>query len=119
PFVPLFISAIVFSSCFHAYYSPSTANAPLFTEKGETRINVLACTGGESEFGGGEFQFATTVGKHIGIMVNAMFVGVTQNTPDWNGGYNSYREESGSGSWVEFAGGLFKGFGPKKKWVTE
>jgi hypothetical protein len=89
----------------------------LLSEKGEMRINGLYCSGGDSEFEGGELQAAAAVTKHFGVMVNTMFAGKTEDVDDWYG--NSSHSESGQGSYIEVAGGLFQNFDPKKKWIGE
>jgi hypothetical protein len=40
------------SSCVHVYYAPNTPNAPLLSEKGETRINALYSAGGYTNYTG-------------------------------------------------------------------
>ena len=59
------------TSCQHIYYAPNTSNAPLFSEKGETRVNGLYSTGGDSEYDGAEFQFAHAVSKNAAVIANA------------------------------------------------
>jgi len=108
---------ITASSCYHVYYAPNTAHAPLLSEKGEVRINGLYASGGDSDFDGGEIQAAAAVSKNIGVMVNTMFVGKTESVSEWNGA--NAHDESGKGSYIEFAGGLFKNFDQKKKWIGE
>jgi hypothetical protein len=105
------------TSCYHAYYSPNTANAPFLSEKGEARINTLYASGSNSDFQGGEIQAAVAVSKNIGVMINGMFVGRTEDVSDVYG--RSSHEESGKGSYVEFGGGAFKNFDEKKKWIGE
>ena len=107
------------ASCHHVYYAPNTTNAPLLSEKGETRINALYSSGNTSEFNGGELQFAHAVSKHMGIMVNGFIAGKSEEISDWNWNQNSSHKEKGSGSNVEFAGGYFKSFDERKKWIGE
>ena len=120
-FIYLLIITAGMTSCTHVYYAPNTANAPLLTEKGETKINGLYASGGNmSSFQGGEIQLAHAVSKNVGIMVNGFSGGETENVTDWD--WNSTRgvhEESGKGSYLEFAGGYFNTFDSKKKWVGE
>ncbi|MGZ5191852.1 MAG: hypothetical protein ACXWCZ_12635, partial [Flavisolibacter sp.] len=120
-FIYLLIITAGMTSCAHVYYAPSTANAPLFTEKGETRINALYASGGNiSSFRGGELQLAHAVSKNIGIMANGLVGGRTEDVSYWD--WNSPRgvhEESGNGSYLEFAAGYFNTFDSKKKWVGE
>lgn len=113
----LFIITITSTSCYHVYYAPNTANSPLFSEKGEVKINGLYSGGADSDFEGGEIQVASAVTNHVGVMVNAMFAGRTEPVEDWNG--NGSHSESGKGSYVELAGGLFTAFDPKKKCIGE
>jgi hypothetical protein len=110
--------AISTTSCYHVYYAPNTANSPLLSEKGEVKINGLYSGGADSDFEGGEVQVATAVTEHVGIMVNGMFVGRTEQVEDYWNGSNSH-PESGKGSYVELAGGLFTAFDPKKKCIGE
>lgn len=120
-FIYLLVITVGMTSCAHVYYAPSTPNATLFTEKGETRINGLYASGGNvSSFQGGEIQLAHSVSKNIGIMVNGIAGGRTQNVDDWD--WNSPRglhEESGKGSYIEFGAGYFNAFDTKKKWIAE
>lgn len=112
--------AVTFASCTHVYYAPNTANAPLFTEKGETRINGLVAEGGESQFSGGELQVAHAITNSFGVMVNGMSVSRSEQVDrfSWGGSYPTHIE-SGKGSYVEFAGGYFKGLDKSKRVVFE
>ncbi|MGZ8537508.1 MAG: hypothetical protein ACXWV9_04545, partial [Flavisolibacter sp.] len=120
-FIYLLIITAGMTSCTHVYYAPSTPNATLFTEKGETRINATYSSGGNmSSFEGGEIQLAHAVSKNIGIMMNGIAGGKTEDVSDWD--WNSTRgvhEESGNGSYLEFGAGYFNTFDTKKKWVGE
>jgi hypothetical protein len=104
------------SSCYHIYYAPNTANTPLFTEKGQTRINGIYCGGGDSEFNGGELQLAHSAGKNFGLMANFMAAGKKENLSENNG---STEVEKGNGSYLELGAGYFKSFDKQKKWVGE
>jgi len=104
------------TSCYHVYYSPNTANAPLLTEKGETKINAMYSTGGNSEFNGGEFQVAHAAGKHFALMTNVFFAAKSEETSDW---YGNHAVEKGNGSYFEFAAGTFERLDPKKKLIGE
>lgn len=115
----LWASIVISSSCNHIYYAPNTANAPLFSEKGETKINALYAVGGVSEFSGGELQAAHAVSKSFGVMINGMTAGRSDTWNDLSGRPNSYRNEKGTGSYFEFAGGYFKNFDQEKKWIGE
>jgi hypothetical protein len=116
--------AAAVTSCTHVYYSPNTANAPLLTEKGETRINALYSSGGVSEFEGGELQIAHAVGKNFAVMMNGMTASKSDEistwdwTPIWDPTPESHTEK-GQGSYIEFAGGYFKTLDKNKKWIAE
>lgn len=110
------VAAILFASCHHVYYAPNTANAPLLSEKGETRINALYSAGNSSEFNGGELQVATAVSKRAGVMLNFFSAGKTDIVSDLNG---ESVEERGNGSYVEAGAGLFHPFGADKAWIGE
>jgi len=107
------------SSCAHVYYAPNTPNAPLLSEKGETRINAMYCSGGYADYTGGELQFAHAVSKNCGIMANGFFVGQTEEVSDWNLQYPSTHTEKGNGSYVELGGGYFAHVARNKKWIAE
>jgi len=111
--------ATAISSCSHVYYAPNTPNAPLLSEKGETRINALYTAGGYTDYTGGEVQFAHAISKNFGIMANGFFAGQTEEVSDWNLRYPSTHTEKGNGSYVELAGGYFGSFDETKKWIGE
>ena len=117
-FTWLIMIATIMCSCAHVYYAPNTANAPLFSEKGQTRINALYSAGGYSDFTGGEIQVAHAVSKNVGVMINGFSVGETDEVSDWNWNGTTHTEK-GSGSYIEFAGGLFKPFDPNNQWIGE
>lgn len=110
------VAAILFASCHHVYYAPNTANAPLLSEKGETRINALYSVGNVSEFSGGELQLATAVSKRAGVMLNFFSAGKSDVVSGLSG---DDVEERGSGSYLEAAAGLFHPFGAGKAWIAE
>jgi len=83
----------------------------MLAEKGETRINALYTSGADSDYEGGEIQFATAVTDKIGIMASGFFAGVTENTGS--------RNEKGNGSYMEVGAGRFTAFDPKKHWIGE
>jgi hypothetical protein len=117
-FTWLLMIGVSMCSCAHVYYTPNTANAPLLSEKGETRINALYVAGGYSEFTGGEIQIAHAVSKNVGIMVNGFSAGTSDEVANWD--FNgSTHTEKGNGSYLELAGGLFKSMDPDKKWIGE
>jgi hypothetical protein len=107
--------AIATTSCYHVYYAPNTANAPLLSEKGETRVNLLYCSGGDSEFKGGEVQAAFAVTKNIGVMANFFSAGRTDEVYSYSN--NQYHDEKGNGSYIEFGGGYFESL--SKRWIGE
>ena len=107
----LLVMAMSLSSCYHVYYAPNTANTPLFSEKGEARINALYAAGGDSEFQGGELQFAYAPAKNVGFMVNGFAGGKSENTGDYY--------EKGNGSYGEVAIGYFSAMDQRKRWIGE
>jgi hypothetical protein len=117
-FTPLILLAITFASCTHVYYAPNTANAPMLSEKGETRINGLRTGGNKSEFSGGELQAAHAITNSFGVMANWMSVSKTEEISDWTWNSGSHIEK-GNGSYVEFAGGYFKTLDKRKRVVFE
>jgi hypothetical protein len=112
----------VTTSCTHVYYAPNTANAPLLSEKGETRINALYASGAMSEFSGGELQISHAVSNHVAIMANGMTASKSDQVSHWYSWWDptvTYHTEKGNGSYVEFAGGYFKALDKNKKWIVE
>ena len=105
------------TSCQHIYYAPNTSNAPLFSEKGETRVNGLYSTGGDSEYDGAEFQFAHAVSKNAAVMANAFTASKSEMVDEYSSG-NSHNE-TGKGSYFEFGGGFFGVLDARKKWIAE
>ncbi len=115
--IALLVTSFCLTSCYHVYYAPNTANAPLLSQKGETKINALYANGGDSEFQGGEFQFAHAVNKNFGVMTNVFFAGKSETVSDYL--TNATHIEKGNGSYIEFAGGYFKNFDERKRWIGE
>jgi hypothetical protein len=110
---------ICMTSCVHVYYAPSTPNAPLFTGKEQTAISASYSSGGNvSSFRAGELQLAHSVSDHVGISMEGMAGGRTETAIDFNSSPGSH-EESGNGSYVEFAAGYFGNISKDKKWVAE
>jgi hypothetical protein len=107
----LLVVSVALASCHHVYYAPNTPNAPMLVEKGDTRINGLYTSGRDSDYEGGEVQFAHAVSDKIGIMAAGFFAGVTENTGS--------RNEKGTGSYGEIGVGRFTAFDPKKRWIGE
>ncbi len=63
---------------------------------------------------------AHAVGKNVGIIINGFTAGKSEEVSDYSSsGNNNTHTEKGSGSYIEFAGGLFKNFDHKKKWIGE
>jgi len=103
--------AIPNSSCVHYYYAPSTNNVPLFKEKNEGRIQAssasTATQGNENTANGFELQTAYAIGNHTALQLNMLHVSDDED------------EGSGSGTYLEAAGGYFKALGAHRHWVFE
>lgn len=112
-FYPILVVIILgTTSCHHVYYAPNTANMPLLSHKGETRINGLYSTGWNSEFNGGELQLAYAATDHMGVMINGFTGGKSEMVSDIElmsdfGPSPGGQMEKGHGSYLEFAGGYF------------
>jgi hypothetical protein len=116
----LFGLAATFTSCTHVYYAPNTANAPMLSEKGETRVNGLISGGGESEFSCGELQAAHAITNSFGVMANWMAASRSGEISTLDSRFSStIHTEKGHGSYVEFAGGYFKTLDKSKRVVFE
>ena len=74
---------------------------PLFEKKGEIRLSGNYYVGNTEwdEITGGEIQAAYAVGDHLGILLNTVFMGVPDGTPQYS---------SGRGSIIEMGAGHFK-----------
>jgi hypothetical protein len=94
-------------SCTHVYYAPNTPNVPLFSQKGETRINALFSTTSSSAGTGGELQAAHAVGRNAAIMINAFAA------------RSSNEVEKGKGRYLEFGMGGFRTPVRANSWVGE
>ena len=105
------LTSILVASCHHVYYAPNTPNAPLLSQKGDTRINALYSAGSDSDFEGGELQFGLAVSGKVRIMINGFFGGVTENTGS--------RDEKGNGTYVELGAGRFAALDEKRRWIGE
>lgn len=116
-FICLLLLTSFITSCHHIYYAPNTANAPLLTDKGETRINALWAGGMDSEYSGGELQFAHAITKSVGIMANGFSASKSETVSEFDG--SNSRKEDGRGSYGELAVGLYKAFDDNKKWIGE
>jgi hypothetical protein len=119
----ILLSAAVLTlcSCYHVYYAPNTANAPLLTQKGETRINAVFSAGLVSEASGGELQTATALSSHVGLMVNGYVASKTEDVDEdfWSLGTINNHTEKGHGSYLEVAVGMFTYLNARKGWVGE
>lgn len=111
--VGLLLIALLAASCNHYYYGPNTNNIPLLKEKNEGRLNFNYFVTDEAS--GAEFQGAYAVGNKTAVMLN--FINLTDdgNFPGWD---NGMKESSGSGAYVEAAGGYFSRLHPTN-WVFE
>ena len=110
-FLLLLAVPLIFSSCYHVYYAPNTANAPLLSQKGEGRLNGLIASGMESEFVGAELQAAYAIQRNWGVMLNFLTAKESENTGNYI--------ESGRGSYAEAATGFFAPISSNKKWIAE
>jgi hypothetical protein len=105
-------SVICFCSCTHVYYAPSSANTPLFREKNEGMVNAAFI--GSDETSGVQVQSAYAVGKNVGVQLNFMTMGESNNTS-----YNNQNvKEKGRGTYIEAAAGYFTPF-TNRKFVFE
>ena len=116
-FYILILVGATMCSCQHIYYAPNSANAPQLSEKGETRVNALYCSGGDSEFGGGELQVAYAITKNVGVMLNGFAAGESEEITSYN--TNGSHMESGKGSYIEGAAGYFMALDAKRKWIAD
>jgi hypothetical protein len=98
------IILIILSTCFftqscRTVYSPSTANVPLFQEKGETRINVYPSA----------VQAAYALTDNIGVMVNGQYRNSnTTVTTSINGGTATEQKIKTTNTGAEIGIGYFK-----------
>ncbi|MBS1600513.1 MAG: hypothetical protein JST75_19965 [Bacteroidetes bacterium] len=106
----LIVVLIACSSCSHYYYVPNSPNVPVLREKNDMRISA-GYSGGET-FEGAELQFAYAVAPHVGIMVNGLTGGKTEED-------ENNQKQSGKGSYGEIGAGYFLPFSPKKLFVFE
>ena len=116
-FFCLLILASTAASCHHIYYAPNTANAPLLSVKGETRINAFYSSGNESQFEGAELQLAHAITKNIGVMINGFAAGKLEEVSSLSA--SGTHKEKGNGQYIEAAVGYFKPLDPAKKLVAE
>ncbi|MEP6681893.1 MAG: hypothetical protein ABJA35_01485, partial [Parafilimonas sp.] len=113
-YILIVISPVIFTtctSCVHYYYAPNSNNVPLFKEKNEVRVSAQYVeTGGDVDLesaDGIEIQTAYAVSNNAAVQLNFLSAGKTDE------------DGSGSGTYIEAAGGYFKTFGRKKKFVFE
>jgi hypothetical protein len=95
------------TSCNQIFYSPNTSHAPLFSQKGEARMNGTFSIGAVTEITGGEVQLAYAASPHIGLMTNGFTASKTEGIG------------SGKLSYIEFAPGWYSLQGKSKELVTE
>ena len=81
-------------------------------------MNALYCTGGDSEFGGGELQVAYAITKNVGVMLNGFAAGESEEITSYNN-TNGSHTESGKGSYIEGAAGYFMALDTKRKWIAD
>src|SRR5690242_15819203 len=106
---------LALTGCAHYYYAPNAANIPALKQK-----NDFVFKGGYSGdfYSGADIQVAYAAGQHFGVMLNSFFAGESDNVSD-NFMSSGTHKESGTGSYVEAAGGYFKPFGHQKVWIFE
>lgn len=87
----------------HYYYAPNSNNVPLFKEKGEGRLQAqftsTAGQNGTDAANGFEIQTAYALGNRSALQLN--FFHASENDEEYG---------SGSGNYIEAAGGYFKPF---------
>ena len=93
-FLPYAALLIFLSSCSHAYYSPNTANVPVFKEKNEFKASASAAL---SQVSGGDFQAAYAPTRCIGVLANANV-----------NGYGNIPTSGGRGYLIELGAGYFR-----------
>lgn len=109
--LPVVLVSFLCTSCYHAYYTPNTANVPLLSQKGEAKLTAAIGTGANTEAISGELQLAIAPANNIGFMVNAFTASKSEETED--------NYEKGSGSYIEAAPGLFMPISRNGKWRAE
>lgn len=107
-----FILILFNTSCVHYYYAPSSNNVPLFKTKNEGRIQAQYSTVGvradeSNTIDGFEMQTAYAVGNHAALQLNFLHAGDKEK--DYG---------SGSGNYIEAAGGYFKPL-HNNNWIFE
>jgi len=95
------------SSCNQIFYSPNSSHAPLFSRKGEARINGTLSMGAATEITGGEAQLAYAVLPNIGLMTNGFIASKKQEN------------ERGKLSYFELAPGWYSSRGKNKEFIME
>ena len=107
----LLVMIVTCTSCVHYYYAPNSNNVPLFKAKNEIRASVqyveTAADADLESAQGVEVQTAYAVSNNAAVQLNFLSAGKTDE------------DGSGSGTYIEAAGGYFKPFGTKKKFVFE
>lgn len=117
----LVMAAFSLSSCYHVYYAPNTPNAPLLTQKGETRANAIFTGGFISRATGGELQVATALTNHTAVMVNGYAAGHKEHVEEdfWSWGTVPNHAEEGHGAYLEAGAGYFNSPDPRNGWIGE
>ena len=106
---------VLFTSCTHYYYAPTTANIPMLREKNEARINANWYITDEAS--GGELQLAYATGKRTAFMLNILSAssnGMLLSSMTYNPG----SEPAGYGKYAELGYGFFDPV-PTSKWIFE
>lgn len=111
----LLLLPILFTSCTHYYYAPTTANIPMLREKNEARINANYYITDEAS--GGELQLAYATGKRTAFMLNILSASSHGELLS-SASYNYRNEPSGYGRYAELGYGFFAPV-PKSKWIFE
>jgi hypothetical protein len=97
-FIALFFlcTVIILSGCSRYYYRPNAVNAPLFTERGQARLNAAGSIGSvsDNDYDGNTYFFnaqaAVSPINHLGIIANySAFSYRTDNTDEANGNVNA------------------------------
>ncbi len=99
------VTSLACTSCVHLYYAPNTNNVPLFTSKGQGRIQAQISAG--DNISGGELQSAYAFGEHTAAQLNL-----------YSAGRDDGQYGSGNGTYAEMAAGYFAP-SPNKHWVFE
>jgi hypothetical protein len=99
-FFILIILLLSITSCTHTYYVQTTQIVPLFKEKNETQATLSY--GQADEVYTTDLQAAHSFTDHFALMTNVMFV---------SGGSSGSGRNSGTGEYIDLAGGYFTPLG--------